>query len=163
MSCTCYSCATVWWNFREDAQAIAARWHRRVKLRVFRAGKDAPYRRDLILALLSQMPILFKLAFERLILLKLLLTVIRELGIADVTWKGDICGTHSEESGRAGRREGCRGLRMKPQSLPTMRRSRGGGKVSHKQRPFWHMRTRPRQFGSSSDGQGHSSYRDGRV
>ena len=106
MSCTCYSCATVWWNFREDAQAIAARWHRRVKLRVFRAGKDAPYRRDLILALLSQMPILFKLAFERLILLKLLLTVIRELGIADVTWKGDICGTHSEESGRVGRRGG---------------------------------------------------------
>ena len=48
MSRTCYSCATVWWNIREDAQAIAARWHRRVKLRVFRAGNDAPYRRDLI-------------------------------------------------------------------------------------------------------------------
>ena len=111
MSCTCYSCATVWWNIREDAQAIAARWHRRVKLRVFRAGKDAPYRRDLILALLSQMPILFKLALERLILLKLLLTVIHELGIADVTWKGDICGTHSEESGVIGEDAGV-GLRV---------------------------------------------------
>ena len=42
------------------------------------------------------------------ILLKLVLTVIHELGIADVTWKGDMFGTHSEESGRAGRREGCR-------------------------------------------------------
>ena len=48
MSCTCYSCATVSWNIREDAEAIAGRWLRRVKLRVFRAGIDAPYRRDLI-------------------------------------------------------------------------------------------------------------------
>ena len=34
------------------------------------------------------------------ILLKLLLTIIHELGIADVTWEGDMCGTHSEESVR---------------------------------------------------------------
>ena len=52
------------------------------------------------------MPVLIKVAIETLILLTLLLPVIHECGIAGVTWKGDLCGTRSEEGGRAARNVG---------------------------------------------------------